>query len=67
MLEPARGFPDSARMDFLRVMDVLVICIPVFAVMGLGKLLERKDVLTDDRCSFIKCNKLCTAYHIYIN
>lgn len=34
-------------------MDVLVICVPVFAVMGLGKFLERKGPLTDAHCSFI--------------
>jgi len=40
-------------MDFTRALDVLVICVPVFAVMGLGKLLERNGRLNDDHCSFI--------------
>jgi len=40
-------------MDMTRALDVLVICVPVFAVMGLGKLLERKGHLNDDLCSFI--------------
>ncbi len=40
-------------MDLTRVLDVLVICVPVFAVMGLGKLLERKGHLNDGHCSFI--------------
>lgn len=40
-------------MDFERVLDVLVICAPVFAVMGLGKLLERKGHINDGHCDFI--------------
>ncbi|MCF7849966.1 MAG: AEC family transporter, partial [Kiritimatiellales bacterium] len=40
-------------MDFTRALDVLVICVPVFAVMGLGKLLERSGRLNDDHCGFI--------------
>ena len=40
-------------MDLTRALDVLVICVPVFALMGLGKLLERKGRLNDDHCSFI--------------
>lgn len=40
-------------MDFARAMDVLVICVPVFAVMGLGKLLERRGHINDGHCSFI--------------
>lgn len=40
-------------MDFARVLDVLVICVPVFAVMGLGKLLSRKGQLNEDHCRFI--------------
>lgn len=40
-------------MDMTRVLDVLVICVPVFAVMGLGKLLERKGHLNEDHCGFI--------------
>ncbi len=40
-------------MDFSRVMSVLEICVPVFAVMGLGKLLSTKGRLTDEHCSFI--------------
>ncbi|MBT3191431.1 MAG: AEC family transporter [Verrucomicrobia bacterium] len=36
-----------------RALDVLVICAPVFAMMGLGKLLERNGRLNDDHCSFI--------------
>ena len=40
-------------MDLARAMDVLVICVPVFAVMGLGKLLERKGHINEGHCSFI--------------
>ena len=40
-------------MDLTRALDVLVICVPVFAVMGLGKLLERKGRLNEDHCGFI--------------
>lgn len=34
-------------------MDVLVICVPVFAVLGLGKLLGIKGRLKDEHCTFI--------------
>mgnify|MGYP001119302458 CR=1 FL=1 len=34
-------------------MDVLVICVPVFAVLGLGKLLGIKGRITEAHCSFI--------------
>lgn len=40
-------------MDFARALDVLVICVPVFAVMGLGKLLSRKGHINEDHCGFI--------------
>jgi predicted permease len=40
-------------MDISRVMDVLVICIPVFAVLGLGKLLGLKGRMREEHCSFI--------------
>jgi predicted permease len=40
-------------MDLTRALDVLMICVPVFAVMGLGKLLERKGRLNDGHCRFI--------------
>lgn len=40
-------------MDYLRVMDVLVICVPVFAVLGLGKLLSVKGKIGETHCSFI--------------
>jgi predicted permease len=40
-------------MDQARALDVLIICVPVFAVMGLGKLLERRGYLNDGRCGFI--------------
>jgi predicted permease len=40
-------------MDFSRAMDVLVICVPVFAVLGLGKLLGIKGKIKDGHCSFI--------------
>ncbi|VGO17887.1 hypothetical protein PDESU_06489 [Pontiella desulfatans] len=40
-------------MDFSRVMDVLVICVPVFAVLGLGKLLGIKGRIKEDHCQFI--------------
>ncbi|WP_168442746.1 AEC family transporter [Pontiella desulfatans] len=34
-------------------MDVLVICVPVFAVLGLGKLLGIKGRIKEDHCQFI--------------
>lgn len=34
-------------------MDVLAVCIPVFAVLGLGKLLGAKGRINDEHCSFI--------------
>lgn len=40
-------------MDFSRIMDVLVICVPVFAVLGLGKLLGMRGKIRDEHCSFI--------------
>ena len=40
-------------MNFARMMDVLEICVPVFAVMGLGKILSTKGRLTEDHCKFI--------------
>jgi predicted permease len=40
-------------MDISRVMDVLVICVPVFAVLGLGKLLGLKGRMREEHCSFI--------------
>lgn len=40
-------------MDFARVMDVLVICVPVFAVLGLGKLLGIRGKITESHCQFI--------------
>jgi len=40
-------------MDLARAMDVLVVCVPVFAVMGLGKWLGVKGRLTESHCSFI--------------
>ncbi|MDF7807125.1 AEC family transporter [Pontiellaceae bacterium B12219] len=40
-------------MDILRVMDVLVICVPVFAVLGLGKLLSLRGKIEETHCSFI--------------
>jgi len=40
-------------MDFSRIMDVLVICVPVFAVLGLGKLLGLKGKIRDEHCTFI--------------
>jgi predicted permease len=40
-------------MDFARAMDVLVICVPVFAVLGLGKLLGMKGRIREDHCTFI--------------
>ena len=41
------------RMDYSRAMDVLVICIPVFAVLGLGKVLAIKGKIKDEHCTFI--------------
>ena len=40
-------------MDFSRAMDVLVICVPVFSVLGLGKWLGLKGKIKDEHCSFI--------------
>ncbi len=40
-------------MDSSRIMAAWLICVPVFAVMGLGKVLEAKGKLDDDRCRFI--------------
>lgn len=40
-------------MDLTRAMDALVICLPVFAIMGLGKWLERKGRLNEEHCRFI--------------
>lgn len=40
-------------MDVTRIIEVLAICVPVFAVMGLGKLLEVKGKLNDEHCRFI--------------
>jgi predicted permease len=40
-------------MDFSRAMDVLVICVPVFAILGLGKWLGVKGKIRDEHCSFI--------------
>ena len=40
-------------MDLARTMDVLVICAPVFALLGLGKLLERKGHIKENHCVFI--------------
>ncbi|MEE9368654.1 MAG: AEC family transporter [Pontiella sp.] len=40
-------------MDLTRALDVLIICAPVFAVMGLGTLLRHKGHLNDGHCSFI--------------
>ncbi len=40
-------------MDFSRTMDVLVICVPVFAVMGLGKWLGITGKIKDEHCTFI--------------
>ncbi len=34
-------------------MDVLVICVPVFAVLGLGKVLSLKGKMKDEHCTFI--------------
>lgn len=34
-------------------MEVLVICVPVFAVLGLGKLLGMRGKINDEHCSFI--------------
>lgn len=39
-------------MDWTRLQDVIIICIPVFAIIGLGKVLERKGVLTQDHRNF---------------
>lgn len=39
--------------DPLRMLDVLVVCVPVFAVMGLGKVLERRGHMDLSRRAFI--------------
>jgi predicted permease len=41
------------KIDPSRALDVLVVCLPVFAVMGLGKLLERKGQFGADRRQFV--------------
>jgi predicted permease len=41
------------QMDPSRAMDVLVVCVPVFSVMGLGKILGITGKLKDEHCSFI--------------
>jgi len=40
-------------MDFSRAMDVLAICVPVFAILGLGKLLGMKGKIKEEHCGFI--------------
>lgn len=39
-------------LDWSRLQDVLIICIPVFAIIALGKILERRGVLNDDHRNF---------------
>jgi len=41
------------KFDFLRALDVLVVCVPVFAVMGMGKVLELRGQLGVERRQFI--------------
>ncbi len=40
-------------MDMARTWDVLVVCLPVFAAIGLGKLLGRNGRITSGHCAFI--------------
>ncbi|MEI6892904.1 MAG: AEC family transporter [Pontiella sp.] len=40
-------------MDFSRMMDVLVICVPVFALLGIGKWLGLKGKIKEEHCQFI--------------
>ena len=39
-------------MTFDRIVNVLIICLPVFALIGLGKLLERQGLFSEDRRRF---------------
>lgn len=39
-------------MDWGRLQDVLVICLPVFALIAMGKILERRGVLDEERRNF---------------
>lgn len=41
------------KFDPMRALDVLVVCVPVFGMMGLGKLLELRGKLDSDRRRFI--------------
>jgi len=41
------------QFDPMRALDVLVVCLPVFGMMGLGKLLELRGKLDADRRRFI--------------
>jgi predicted permease len=52
--------PDHGIMVLSQIIDVLLICIPVFAVLGLGKVLGIKGTIKDEHCAFI--NGL--VYHI---
>jgi predicted permease len=53
MLYPLKGVEHGMPMDFSRIMNVLVICVPVFAVLGLGKLLGIKGKIKEEFCVFI--------------
>jgi len=40
-------------MDFARILDVIVVTAPVFAIIGLGKLLGARGILNEDRREFL--------------
>ncbi len=40
-------------MELFRILEVLEICLPVFAILGLGKLLAQRGHLGENQCSFI--------------
>ncbi|MCG8570092.1 MAG: AEC family transporter [Spirochaetes bacterium] len=41
-------------MEFSKVLDIVVICLPVFVMIGIGKLLSLKGIMNDAHQSFIK-------------
>ena len=49
-------------MDLERIIEVLEISLPVFAMIGLGKLLARRGFITEDRKSFI--NEFVNTYSL---
>ncbi len=49
-------------MDFERIIDVLAISLPVFAMIGLGKILALKGFITENRKTFI--NELVNTFSL---